>query len=117
MKVRVTGRLVSATLAAAATLLVAAPAAAETHAERAAQLKAEGKGRGIVAFKRGAGANGRAAVAAAGGRVALDLDALDAVAVELPAGAVAALQRHAAVEFVEEDAPRRAFRRPSSAVS
>ena len=54
-------------------------------------------GRYIVAFR--AGGNGRAAVQAAGGQIALELAAQNAVAVRLPAAAVTALERYAAAEL------------------
>ncbi len=63
----------------------------------------------IVAYKPGAEASARAAIAAAGGRVVVDLSDDNALSVELPARALAALQRHAAVDFVEDDPVRYAF--------
>ena len=59
----------------------------------------------IVAF----GANeaaGRAALVSAGAKVALELPSVGAVAVTLPARAVAALQNNPAFSYVEEDAQR-----------
>lgn len=63
----------------------------------------------IVSFKAGQGAAAKAAIAKAGGKVLRDLARVDAVAVRLPAAAVAALQRHAAIEAVEPDDLRFAF--------
>ena len=63
----------------------------------------------IVAYKAGAEASARAAIAAAGGRVVVDLSDDNALSVELPSRALAALQRHAAVDFVEDDPVRYAF--------
>lgn len=60
----------------------------------------------IVAFKPGATAQARAALEAARGAVRLELPALNAVAVELPAVAVAALRRNPHFAFVEEDVKR-----------
>jgi len=109
--------IVSATLAAAATLCIGVPAAAQTQALSDAQLKAQGKVRVVVSFKPGAAATGRAAVAAAGGRVVVDLAAIDAVAIEIPAAALPGLRRNPSVELVEDDAVRRTFRRPASSAS
>ena len=63
----------------------------------------------IVSFMPGAASAIRSAIAAAGGRVVLDIGEFNAVAVELPRKAVAALQRHKQVEFVEDDTPQYAF--------
>ena len=62
----------------------------------------------IIEFKPGspAVAAARSAIAQAGGRVKLELVRQNAVAVELPAKAVAALKRHASVLSIEEDAKR-----------
>jgi serine protease len=49
---------------------------------------------------------GRAAVAAAGGIVLLDLPEVSAAAARLPAQALQALANHPAVEYIEPDAPR-----------
>jgi subtilisin family serine protease len=61
----------------------------------------------IVSFKPGATAAklARAAIAKAGGRIKLEIDG-ENVAVVLPKGAVAALQKHSAVALIEEDAKR-----------
>lgn len=74
-----------------------------------AQANGQAHARVIVVFKPGAGAAARSAIAAAGGRVAVDLSEVNGLAVELPAAAVAALQRNPNVEYVENDAPRYAF--------
>lgn len=63
----------------------------------------------IVAFKPGAAGAGAAAVAAARGKVVHQIHGMEAMAVELPAQAVAALSRNPNVEYVEEDAPRFMF--------
>ena len=60
----------------------------------------------IVAFKPGMGAQVKAALAAARGVVRLDIAGLDAVAVELPAGALAALGRNPHITYIEEDVRR-----------
>jgi subtilisin family serine protease len=67
---------------------------------------APGTTRVIVAFKPGAAAVVKAAVAHARGTVKHEIFGMDAIAVELPERAVAALQRHAKVDFVEVDAKR-----------
>lgn len=87
--------------------LVAAP----VHA--AAQAKV----RVIVAMKAGKGAEARAAVAAAQGDIKLAIDGMDALAIEVPATALAGLQRNPHVEYVEEDVKRYplALTTPSSA--
>ena len=62
----------------------------------------------IVEFKPGspAVAAARSAIAASGGRVKVELVRQNAVAIELPTKALAALKRHAAVKAIEEDAQR-----------
>ena len=60
----------------------------------------------IVAFKPGAAAAVRGAIAAARGSVKLDIFGMDAMAVEVPARALAGLARNPNVEYVEEDALR-----------
>ena len=80
--------------------LVSAPALAQDREPAA------GFSRVIVGFKAGGEPGARAAVAAARGRIARELPSVAAVAVELPAAAVAALSRHPGVDFVEEDAKR-----------
>ncbi|HET9976269.1 MAG TPA: S8 family serine peptidase [Burkholderiaceae bacterium] len=63
----------------------------------------------IVAFKPGTGAQMRAAVAAARGQVKLDIQGMDAMAIEVPTAALAGLARNPHVEYVEEDAKRYPF--------
>lgn len=75
----------------------------------AAQGNGQANARVIVGFKPGAGAAARSAVAAAGGRIAVDLSEVNALGVELPAAALAAIQRNPNVEYVENDAPRYAL--------
>jgi serine protease len=60
-------------------------------------------GRYIVKFNAGRGAEARAALHGAGGRVALSLDALQAIAAHLPPAAVAALSRLPFIEYIEVD--------------
>ncbi|MFN7950173.1 MAG: S8 family serine peptidase [bacterium] len=60
--------------------------------------------RQIVVYKDGAKA--RKAVEAAGGKVIRELTKLNALAVKVPAGALAKLRANAAIELVEQDAPR-----------
>ena len=86
-----------------------ASAQAPIKALTAAELRSQGKTRVIIAFKPGAAVAARAAAAAAGGRVVVDLDDVDAFAVELPRKALAALQRSRHVDYIEEDVPRYAF--------
>lgn len=59
-----------------------------------------------VAYRAGAAADVRAAVLRAGGRVVQDMAVADALIVELPARAIAALARDRRVEFVDAGAPR-----------
>lgn len=70
-----------------------------------AQVKPES--RHIVAFREPGG--GRAAVAALGGRVVLELPPQSAVAVLLPEAAAEALRRHPAIEYVEPDPIREPY--------
>lgn len=63
----------------------------------------------IVAFKPGAQGAARVAVAAARGSVEHQVHGMDAMAVELPRAALAALQRHPAIDYVEEDVKRYPF--------
>jgi subtilisin family serine protease len=60
----------------------------------------------IVAYKAGAEAQGRAALAAARADVKLELPSVNATAVELRAAALAGLQRSPHFEYIEEDAKR-----------
>ncbi|SFU74396.1 S8 family serine peptidase [Pseudoduganella namucuonensis] len=63
----------------------------------------------IVAFKKGAQQNGKAAIAAAKGSIKEDLADIDAAAAEIPAKALNGLRNNPHIEFVEEDAKRRMF--------
>ena len=63
----------------------------------------------IIKFKEGHGAEVLAALQHAGGRVALPLDAYQAVAANLPAAAVEALSHNPFVEYVEVDAIREPY--------
>ena len=114
MKPSFQGRFVAATLLAGAALGLVLPAAAQTQPLSDAQLKAQGKVRVVVAFKPGAGAGARAAVGRAGGRVVVDLGAVNALSIEVPAAALNGLRRSPAVEFIEDDPVRHAFRPPGS---
>ena len=114
MKPSFQGRFVAATLLAGAALGLVLPAAAQTQPLSDAQLKAQGKVRVVVAFKPGAGAGARAAVGRAGGRVVVDLGAVNGLAIEVPAAALNGLRRSPAVEFIEDDPVRHAFRPPGS---
>jgi subtilisin family serine protease len=60
----------------------------------------------IVAFKPGAAAAAKQAVAAARGSVKLEIAGMDAIAVEVPAAALRGLARNPNVEYVEEDVLR-----------
>jgi subtilisin family serine protease len=66
-------------------------------------LAAAKDSRVIVKFKAGAFAKGRAAVAAQGGRVLVNLSEVDAIATRLSPAAVKVLKRSRFVEFVEPD--------------
>ncbi|MEP7303574.1 MAG: S8 family serine peptidase [Caldimonas sp.] len=117
MKFENASRLVGTSLLAAVAWCVGVSLPGQAQAAQpGAAVKAPAKVRVIVAFKPGSGAGARAAIAGAGGRVLLDLDEADGVAIELPASAVAALRRSPHVEFVEDDPVRHAFRPPGSQV-
>jgi subtilisin family serine protease len=60
----------------------------------------------IVAFKPGAQGPVRNAVAAARGSVKLEIDGMDAMAIEVPVQALAGLSRNPNVQYVEEDVKR-----------
>jgi subtilisin family serine protease len=60
----------------------------------------------IVAFKPGSAAAMKSAVATARGSVKVELNGFDAMAIELPAAALAGLSRNPNVLYVEEDAKR-----------
>jgi subtilisin family serine protease len=78
------------------------------------QANAHANARVILGFKPGAAAAARAAVAAAGGRVAVDLGEVNGLAIEVPAGRLAALQRNPNVEYIENDPPRRSMALPGT---
>jgi len=84
------------------TLVAAALASQFSHATAASNDNV----RVIVGFKAGGAANGKAALAAASGKVVQDLPNINASAAELPAKAVDALRKNAQIEFVEEDQKR-----------
>jgi subtilisin family serine protease len=65
-----------------------------------------GRTRVIVAYKPGASVAARDAIAKAGGRVLVDIDGSDALAVSLPRRALAALRASSAVDYVEADVVR-----------
>ena len=60
----------------------------------------------IVAFKKGAQQNGKAAIAAAKGSIKEDLPSIDAAAAEVPSRALGDLRNSPHIEFVEEDGRR-----------
>jgi subtilisin family serine protease len=60
----------------------------------------------IVGFKAGGAANGKAALAAARGKIVQDMPDINATAAEVPASSVTSLRNNAQVEFVEEDQKR-----------
>ena len=70
---------------------------------QAAQPSAD---RYIVKFAPGKAGEARAAVTRAAGRVALELPEHDAVAIELPAAALAGLSRNPNIDYIEQDVPR-----------
>ncbi|MDY7225979.1 S8 family serine peptidase [Hyalangium rubrum] len=70
-----------------------------------AGVASEAKERYIISFKPGFDRS--KVVSAAGGRELMSIHGMNASAVELPAKAVEALSKHAGVEFVELDAPRK----------
>lgn len=67
---------------------------------------AEESKRVIVAFKAGANANAKAAVARARGQIKREIAGVNALAAEVPVASIAALQRDANVEYVEDDVLR-----------
>jgi subtilisin family serine protease len=93
-----------AVVAAAVALLASVPLGVFAQASRAA-----GEARVIVAFKPGAAAAVRAAIARSGGHVSVDLSEVRALAVALPTAAVAALRRNPQIEYVEDDVERHAL--------
>ena len=69
----------------------------------------------IVAFQPGAAAVAKAAVAAARGNIKLDLPALNAMAIEVPAVALRGLRNNPNFMYVEEDVKRYPFALAASA--
>jgi serine protease len=63
----------------------------------------------IVKFQPGRGAQGQAAVRAAGGQVVLVLGPQDAVAARIPAAALNGLSRNPNIDYIEEDAIREPY--------
>jgi subtilisin family serine protease len=63
----------------------------------------------IVAFKPGAAANVKSAVAVARGAVKREIFGMDAMAVEVPSNALKGLENNPNVEYIEEDVVRRPF--------
>ncbi len=96
--------VVMSSIATAVKLLVATVAAGVIGNAAAADTT-----RVIVAFKPGAAASVKAAVAAAHGTVKQDIVGMDAMAVEVPAAALKGLQHNPNVEYVEDDVVRKAF--------
>ncbi|MED5622451.1 S8 family serine peptidase [Ideonella sp. BN130291] len=88
------------------TVVCAALAALGMMSSAAVAATDDATTRVIVSFKHGAAGPVRAAIAAARGHIKHEIHGMDAVAVELPARAVAALARHANIEFIEEDVKR-----------
>jgi subtilisin family serine protease len=88
-----------------ASLAIALPLA--TQAQSAARQRV------IVAFKHGADAAARADIARHDGRIKLELREVHAVAVDLPARAVAALKRSRHIAYVEADTLQYAMGRAS----
>jgi subtilisin family serine protease len=70
---------------------------------------APGTTRVIVAFKPGAAANVKSAVAAARGAVKQEIFNMNAMAIEVPTAALQGLQHNPNVEYVEEDVIRKPF--------
>jgi subtilisin family serine protease len=72
-------------------------------------LAAPATTRVIVAFKSGAAAKIKAAVAAANGAVKHEIFKMDAMAVEVPTAALKGLENNPNVDYIEEDVIRRPF--------
>lgn len=70
-----------------------------------------------VAFKPGAAAAMRAAIANAGGRVVFEFEEVDAVAIDVPRRALAKLKASPYARFVEEDVTRHVMRAKPGATS
>lgn len=84
---------------AVASALLAAPLAAQAQDTQRARV--------IVSYKAGSAADLRAVVAKLGGKVEVDLDEVDAMAVTLPRGALALLKASRNVESIEADSVRK----------
>jgi subtilisin family serine protease len=93
----------TALVLALASLVFAAPLAGAAGKQQPDRVRVS------VAFKSGNEAAMRAAITNAGGRVVFELDEVNAVAVDLPRRALAALQKSPYARFVEEDVPRHAL--------
>src|SRR4051812_38706902 len=63
----------------------------------------------IIAYKTGASAHIKSAVAAAHGAVKQEISGMDAMAADMPTQALNGLKNHPDVDFVETDAVRTAF--------
>jgi serine protease len=79
---------------------------ADDGGDTVAQRVAPDPDRHIVKFRPGGAAQGRAAVAAAGGTELTGIHGVEALSAHLPAAAVAALANHPLVEYVEPDVAR-----------
>ena len=97
------------TLAAAVRLALFTAALGIAGSAAAAPVSPAGATRVVVTFKPGMAAQAKAAIAAARGAVKLELPALDAIAIEVPAAALAALRNNPHFAFVEEDVKRYRF--------
>lgn len=89
--------------AALTALAAAAALGSALLAPMAAQAAPGDRARVIVAYKGGSSDAVRAAVQRLGGRVLVDLEDLDAVAVSVPRSALAALRALRGVDYVEDD--------------
>jgi subtilisin family serine protease len=93
-------RLVKLVAALALTMIVAAPFA---QAPLAAQ-NGQGRVKVLIAFRNTPGPSEQAIVRAAGGNITFSYHLVPAIAADLPAQAVAALQRNPAIRTIEPDA-------------
>jgi subtilisin family serine protease len=89
------------------TVIAAAAAAALLATPLLAQAQDGQRTRVVVSYKAGSAADVRAAVAKLGGKVEVDLDEVDAVAVTLPRAALAALRAARNVVAVDADPVRK----------
>ncbi len=83
--------------------------AAALSAQFSPASAAPGDVRVIVGFKAGGAASGKAAIAAARGKVVQDMAEINATAAEVPSSELATLRKNAQIEFVEEDKKRFPF--------